>query len=106
MIPGIPADKRAELLSKHADGHFISGPEGHEVFVNRPSRAAWKRFVKTQDDSSKRLDALEQLLKDCLVYPDKPGLDAILDSRPALGGLFGARLLELAGAGETELKKE
>lgn len=102
----IPIEKLAELESLHEEGHLLTGPEGHQVFVKRPGRKEWKRFQSGAEQPGKRLDAYEQLLQDCRVYPEKAKLDEMLESRPALGMLFGARVVDLAGmVGEAEVKK-
>ena len=102
----IPADELAKLESLHEEGHLLTGPEGHQVFVKRPGRKEWKRFQQGAEQPGKRLDAYEQLLQDCRVFPAKAELDAMLESRPALGMLFGSRCVDLAGmVGEAEVKK-
>lgn len=102
----IPEEKLLELEERYPEGHLITGPEGHQIFVNRPGRKEWKRFVQAVEVPGKRMDALEQLVQDCRVFPEKAALDAMLDSRPALGGIFGQRCLTLAGlVGEAEVKK-
>ena len=106
MIFIISPEKLAELESMHEDGHLLTGPEGHQVFVKRPERKEWKRFQQGAEQPGKRLDAYEQLLQDCRVFPGKDELDKMLNARPALGMLFGSRCVDLAGmVGEAEVKK-
>lgn len=106
MIFTISPEKLAELESLHEDGHLLTGPEGHQVFVNRPGRKEWKRFQNGAEQLGKRLDAYEQLLQDCRVFPEKGTLDEMLNKRPALGMLFGSRCVDLGGmVGEAEIKK-
>lgn len=102
----ITAEKLKELESLHEDGHLLTGPEGHQVFVDRPGRKEWKRFQSGAEQPGKRLEAYEQLLQDCRIYPAKDELDKMLHKRPALGMLFGSRCVDLAGmVGEAEVKK-
>lgn len=85
--------------------HHLSSDE-YDVVVKRPDRPSYKRFKSMMSDPQKRVDALEQLMRDCLVHPTRQEFDAMLDKRPALGDLFGARVLELAGlTAEAEAKK-
>lgn len=107
MEKAIPEAKLKELEDQYGeDGACVTGPEGHQVFVKRPERKEWKRFSQASEQPGKRMDALEQLLQDCRVWPDKEGLEKMLNKRPALGTLFGSKCLDLAGlVGEAEIKK-
>jgi hypothetical protein len=72
---------------------------GESVMVVPPGRSQWRRFKKAITDEAKRADAFEILLRDCVVFPDPQGLEAILDRMPALAETFGDAVAELAGAG-------
>lgn len=94
----------AELTEKHPNAVVLTA-EGDSVVVLPPSRAIWKRFRTFAADEKRRPDAFEALLRDCLVHPDKAGLEALLERRPGLAENFGGKLLELAGlAAEVEAK--
>jgi hypothetical protein len=93
-----------DLKAKHGEVHQLSHA-GVEVIVRTPGRAQWKRFRALTADEKRRPDALETLLRDCLLYPSLSDLDAILDRRPGLAETFGGQLVELAGlSGEAEKK--
>jgi hypothetical protein len=88
----------AELKGKHPGAVALTAA-GETVAVVAPTRPQWKRFRSTAVDEKRRPEALEQLLRDCLVYPDQAALTAILERKPGLAETFGAEVLELAGAG-------
>jgi hypothetical protein len=87
-----------EQKAKHGTVHLLKAGE-HEVIVKRPSRPAWRKFRTLAAEPSKRPDALEGLLRDCLVYPDQKALEAMLEQAPALSELFGNEVMDIAGAG-------
>jgi hypothetical protein len=93
-----------KLKAEHGELHLLRA-SGAEVVVKPPSRAQWKRFRAYVADERRRPDAVESLLRDCVVYPDAAALDGILEKRPGLAETFGNQVVELAGAsGEAEKK--
>jgi hypothetical protein len=90
--------KLIEIREKHPKAVALSAG-GESVVVVPPGRTQWRRFKKAITDDAKRADAFEILLRDCVVYPDAQGLEAILDRMPALAETFGDAVAELAGAG-------
>jgi hypothetical protein len=89
----------AEMKEKHP-GSVALTAGGETVVVVAPSRPIWKRFrTVVASDDKRRPEGLEQLLRDCLVYPDQKALTAILDRKPGLSETFAAEVCELAGAG-------
>jgi hypothetical protein len=99
----------SELASKGIELHLLSAPgspDNYQVVVRRPNRGEYKRFRAMQSDEKQKPAAVEALLFDVLVYPERPELNRMLDERPALADVFGAKVLELAGlTGEAEGKK-
>lgn len=76
------------------------------VIVRPPTRAEYRRFRALAIDEKKRADAVERLVRDCVLWPDADGLDELLERRPALTEVIGGELLKLAGfAEEVEIKK-
>lgn len=84
--------EKVHLLRAGKDGQY-------EVLVRDPSRPAFRRFLATSGFPDRRGDALEQLVRDCLLEPEPKALESMLDERPALGGVFGEKLCEFAGIG-------
>jgi hypothetical protein len=72
---------------------------GDTVVVNPPSRAHWRRFKTAARDEKKRGDALEIILRDCLLHPEPHAFEAMIEKRPGLVEVFAEEVLELAGAG-------
>lgn len=101
----VPAEILDQLQAKHQDVAILSAND--EVIVVRPpTRPEYKRFRARSVDVNMRADAVEELTKSVLLYPDRTGFDVILDKKPALADVFGAKVLELAGlTQEAEVKK-
>lgn len=93
-----------KLKAEHGElTQLTHGPD--EVIVRTPNRAQWKRFRAQIGNEKRRDDALELLLRDCVVHPEKADFDAMLDRRPGLAETFGAQVVELAGAVKEPEKK-
>ena len=93
-----------ELKAKHQDLTQLSQDET-DILVKPPTRPQWKRFRAFMSDERKRPDAMEQLLRDCLVYPELTELDAMLERRPGLAESFGSSVVEMAGLTDRVEKK-
>lgn len=94
-----------ELKAQHGDVVELSHA-GRSIIVKRPSRAVWRKFqAKARGPGPlAQHDALEGLVRDCLVHPDPAGFDAMLEALPGLVATFGGELVELAGVGASEKK--
>lgn len=93
------------LKAEHGEVYLVRAA-GAEVVVRPPRRAEYRRFRALVMDESRRADALERLVRDCTVHPAPEELDDLLERKPALAEVVGAKLLELAGAQEeAEIKK-
>lgn len=93
------------LKSEHEELHQLTAGELTFVVVP-PSRAAWQRFSERVTDDAKRLHALEQLARDCVVFPSAEAFDNVLQKKPATAAALFPKLSELAGAvEEVEAKK-
>ncbi len=93
-----------DLKAKNSEVFQLSHGDA-EVLVKGPTRPAWKRFRALAADEKRRSDALEQLLRDCLLYPSLEGLDAMLEKKPGLAETFGSRLVDIAGLSDEVEKK-
>lgn len=95
------ADKLQEIRAKHADAQVLRSKGGEaEIVVRPPTRPEWRRFMSEQ--RKKQDGALETLLLSCILYPDRPGYEAIFDRRPGLVEAWGGKLLEIAGLDEVQ----
>lgn len=93
-----------KLKAEHGELHELSHA-GETVIVKAPNRPTWKRFRAQAQDEGKRLIAMEELLRACVVHPERSSLEAMLDRKPGLVEAFGKVLAELAGAG-TDVEKK
>jgi hypothetical protein len=101
---GIPPEKLEELRAKHRElFQFTQGDV--TVVATPPNRHLWKRFRTQMMDDRRQSDAMENLVRDCVLYPDRAAFEAILERRPGLVEAFGKQLQELAGAGGEVEKK-
>jgi hypothetical protein len=94
-----------ELKAKHPGVTLLTlRSASYAVIVRSPSRQAWRKFSELIVDEKRRADAVERLFLDCVVYPDNPAINAMLDVKPALAQQFGAEVVDLARDGEVEKK--
>lgn len=97
-------EKIEELKAKYGELHVLEH-QGNEVIVTAPNRPTWKRFRSQILDDRKHDIALEELVRACVVYPDRATFDALLDKKPGLVETFGKAVTELAGSGGNPEKK-
>lgn len=79
------------------DGVRVIRTGKHEFLVHRPARADWKRYRKESKDPARNGDALEVLVRSCVVFPSREEFDRLLDRYPALCEEIAEPVLELAG---------
>lgn len=88
----------AELKTKHPELSIVGHPKLKQAVALIPvDRGSFKRFRAQATEPMKRAAATENLVKSCVVWPDKAGLDAQLERYPALVEVWGNELLEMAG---------
>ena len=101
----VPEDVKAkhpnatELVIKTGTGEI-------HILVRPPKRDEYKRFLAQALDQNKKLDAMENLLGWCTVYPDADGLNQLLDLYPAVAPKLAEKTLDLAGASVSVEKKD
>jgi hypothetical protein len=85
----VPREKVHQLTA----GKFV-------IVVREPARMVWRRFIESVSaDPKNRPTALETMVRDCLLDPDRKAFEAMLDDKPALGMIFGGEVADLAGDG-------
>lgn len=94
----------SELKSKHGT-LFEYSPGGHTVLFRQANRQDYKRFKAEALDEKKKLIATENLCSACLVYPDRPAYESVLDRFPTLADKAAADLMEALGGAEQLEKK-
>jgi hypothetical protein len=84
------------LVIRAADGD----EDGPTLAFRRPTPAEWVRYRTDalNPDPAVKARAFALLVVPCLVYPDEPVLQAILEDRPGLMEVCGGELVEYAGA--------
>lgn len=93
-------EKKLEALkAEHPNLKLVvlRAPGGEEVVVRRPNREIWKRYIGAMMTDDRKLDAGENLLKTCLVFPDPSGFEALVDDAPGLVMTFTGALMDVAG---------
>jgi hypothetical protein len=78
---------------------------GEEIVARLPTSEEWRRLKAMAKDPVKALRANEQLVRDCILYPDAAGLESIAKRHPASIDSFANKLSELAGGVEAESEK-
>lgn len=89
-----------ELKRQHGEGLVavtVDSDTGEVVVLRRPSRASWKKFRAHGQDDRRRLDAPENLVRECVVHPDAGRLSHLLDTFPGLAETLAAELIRMAG---------
>jgi hypothetical protein len=92
----IADDEIEKLKREHDEVHVITAGD-FSVAVRTPKRADVRRWQDTASVPAKRVGATEQLVRDCVVYPDHAAYDALIERKPLLPMTFGEKLLEIAG---------
>jgi len=85
--------------------HVFTAETGEKAFFRAPSNPVWRRFRSHMSDTRKRDEAGENLVRSCLLYPDKATFDGWLESRPALIETFTDELAQVAGLSKDVEKK-
>jgi hypothetical protein len=97
----VPADAAAELRAKYGENKLVEASAyGHTVVMRKPSQAQWTWLRQISFDERKKPFAAEELFKQCVVWPAKPQVDAMLDEYPALADNFGNVLVDYLGMNE------
>ena len=95
-----PDAKTVEKL-KNEHGEIYAVEAGDSTIVVRPpTRAAFRRFVEKAAGDNTRYVAMENLLRDCVVWPSPADLDGLLERKPGLVAPVAERLVQLAGAAQ------
>lgn len=104
-----------ELKAKHGKLNLFSHPEagnpdspfaGVAVVAKQISRVDYKRFrLATAEPGEKREAGTENLVRACVVWPDKAALEQQLLDFPALVDTWGGMILAAAGLSGSGEKK-
>ncbi len=104
----LTAEQIAELEAKYgtiADGklaHVIGAGGKWEAVFRKPTRMHYKRFRSMLFSDTQKSEAIENLARACVVYPDGPGFDALLEEYPGACEASSKKLTEMMGVNAEE----
>lgn len=101
----ITEEELAALKAKFGEINLLEACD-EQVLVRTPPYAEWQRFFSMANDPDQRSNALDTLTRACIVYPDKAGVNKLLNLKPALGVTFGNEISELAGLAKKVSRKK
>jgi hypothetical protein len=84
------------LKAEHSQVYLLAACD-EQVIVRQPTKGEFERFAAAVADEARRAKASRLLFLDCVVYPDREAVDAMLARLPGLAITFGGECAELAG---------
>jgi hypothetical protein len=98
---------KARQSNANVELRQYSSVSGEAVF-RLPNSAEASAFRKRtfDKDAGTRADALENLVRTCLVFPDVETFNALINKRPFLVDTWGDKLVDAAGAEEQVTEKK
>lgn len=98
-------DRIAELKAAHGEVYEITACDV-TVVVKAPTRAQYNQYRTLMFDPDRRALANQGLLLNCVVDPDRAGMEALLERLPGLAETIGSEIAEIAGlTKQVETKK-
>ena len=94
-----------KLKAEHGELTLVEVGE-HEFIVRCPKKAEYAAFRAMLFDESKRAYATEDLVRACVVAPDKKAFEVLLAQRPALPEVLAEHVLTLAKGSEISKAKK
>lgn len=103
--------KLAEIEQQHGIagrdfGYVFSEKTGAMVAVKTPPEAQWSKLQQAILDDEVQNKDLVELIYSTLLYPDKPGFEAICEKSPGMIGKVVGELTRLAEAGSAKRAKK
>lgn len=87
-----------DLKAKHAGVKMsLLQHQGASIIVRHPTPAIYRKSKAYSRDEKTSADANEQLVRDCLLWPSKEELNAIMQDQPAITDTFASDLVKIAG---------
>ena len=90
-------ERAAELRQKHGDELKKVRVAGQVFVLRGPSAVEYQRFLDRSIDDKKRMMAVDELTRGCVVFPDAAQADAFFTKKPAAPTALASHVLELAG---------
>lgn len=91
------ADQIAAWRSQYGEVE-VTRLGGQLIVMKQPSRDAWRRFMTEAADPQKRMSALDNVVKDATVWPDRTKLDAFLGRKLSYAAKLADVAAKLTGA--------
>lgn len=107
MPEEINKDTIAAIKAEHP-GHKLRQLSacGVTVIIRSPTEPEWERFQRDSLEPARRSKAMERLVRDCCVFPEKKSVDEFLARLPGLSITFGDQIAELGGITRDVEKKD
>lgn len=97
-----------DLETKYSRIGIVQSPDQGKswtVVLRKPTRPEYRRFRAESNDPRRAPDAQETLVTSTCVFPDRGGLQALLDEWPGIPEACAKVLIELAGMAGVEQGK-
>jgi len=82
---------------------IFSSVDGAMVVVRKPKPVVHERFIKKQLDNKASVQDLDELVRSCLIYPDRPTFQKICDTAPNMLFLVSDAIVGLGGKSQEGL---
>lgn len=101
----ITEEQIAEAKIKAKDVTLLEA-SGEEVLARPATRAEWKKHMSALTNEETRSIAFDALFFDCVVFPPRAELNAMLERQPGLSLTFAKQIQKLSGlTSEVSAKK-
>lgn len=90
-------EKIDALKTEHGDLKRVRTKRSGDIVVRGPNLGEWRRWRAESADVKKRAQAVETLVRACVVYPDPPAFSALVEKAPATIEQLAESVLELGG---------
>jgi hypothetical protein len=101
MLAPISDETFAELKAKHGEGAVcVVATAAGDVALRRPTRAEYLQFTDKIADAKNRADAMDRIVRQCVVAPPLAELSEALETQPGIVVSCVSPLLEMAGVRE------
>lgn len=105
-----PTDEELKAISAQHSGarllsHKVEETELHMV-ARKLTRIEWKQFLSMLGDENRRVEAMDQIVREVRLWPDAGEFEQMLDEYPGVTMTFGSRITKLAGAGQDAIAKK
>lgn len=105
MTHTVPTATAQDLKHRHGEDLVVMTTKMGPLVFRCPTKAVYKKFIRDVSDPKRnRADAMEGIVQDCFVWPEKDkgqpdyqALQAAIERQPGIIGRAADQLLEIAG---------